>query len=77
MNGGGSYYSNMYPTQPGYYPVPGQAFYPAPAPGGYAGYPPPGRIHEFLSQKDFCQLSVLKPKPGQSVWPVINPEQTL
>lgn len=41
MNGGGSYYNNMYPTQPGYYPAPGQAFYPAPAPGGYAGYPPP------------------------------------
>ena len=44
MNGGGNYYNNMYPLQPGYYPAPGQAFYPAPVPGGYTGYPPPGRV---------------------------------
>ena len=49
MNGGGNYYNNMYPTQPGYYPAPGQAFYPAPVPGGYNGYPPPGRIHEIIT----------------------------
>lgn len=47
MMNGGNYYNNMYPTQPGYYAAPGQAFYPAPPPGGYPGgypgYPPPGR----------------------------------
>lgn len=58
MNGGGNYYNNMYPTQPGYYPALGQAFYPAPVPGGYTGYPPPGRVYEIISQSDF-QLSVL------------------
>lgn len=43
MNGG-NYYNNVYPTQPGYYAAPGQAFYPPPAPGGYPGYPPPGTV---------------------------------
>lgn len=64
MNGGNYYHNNMYPPQPGYYGTPGQAFYPPPAPGGYATYPPPGAV--MGQPPPYQPLENPPPYPGQA-----------